>query len=68
MPHTIDADPGARSAEDPVRRWRREELERAGYPKTYAALLGNLEGIDLHVAVELVRTGCPLETALRILL
>jgi len=54
--------------EDPVRRWRREELERAGYPKTYAALLGNLEQIDLHVAVELVRKGCPFETALRILL
>jgi len=54
--------------EDPVRRWRREELERAGYPRTYAALLSNLEEIDLHVAVELVRKGCPLETALRILL
>jgi hypothetical protein len=68
MPRTIEADPGARSAEDPVRRWRRQELERAGYPKTYAALLSNLEEIDLHVAVELVRSGCPLETALRILL
>jgi hypothetical protein len=66
MPHTIEAP--APLEEHPVRRWRREELERAGYPKTYAALLGNLEGIDLHVAVELVRKGCPLETALRILL
>ncbi len=54
--------------ENPVRRWRREELQRAGYPATYAALLSNLEEIDLHVAVELVRRGCPLETALRILL
>ena len=54
--------------ESPVRRWRREELQRAGYPATYAALLSNLEEIDLHVAVELVRKGCPLETALRILL
>lgn len=56
------------SPEDPVRRWRREELQRAGYPTTYAALLSNLEEVDLHVAVELVRRGCPLETALRILL
>ena len=56
------------SPENPVRRWRREELQRAGYPATYAALLSNLEEIDLHVAVELVRKGCPLETALRILL
>jgi len=66
MPHTIEAPTPPQ--EDPVRRWRREELERAGYPKTYAALLGNLEEIDLHVAVELVLKGCPLETALRILL
>jgi hypothetical protein len=55
-------------AEDPVRRWRREELERAGYPRTYATLLSNLDQVDLHLAVELVRKGCPLETALRILL
>jgi hypothetical protein len=57
-----------RSSEDPVRAWRRAELERAGYPRTYAALLSNLDEVDLHVAVELVRKGCPLETALRILL
>ena len=54
--------------EDPVRRWRREELERAGYPRTYAVLLSNVDEVDLHVAVELARKGCPLETALRILL
>ena len=54
--------------EDPVREWRRLELERAGYPRTYAALLSNLDEVDLHVAVELVHKGCPLETALRILL
>ncbi|MGH2934773.1 MAG: hypothetical protein ACRDL2_09735 [Gaiellaceae bacterium] len=66
MPHTIDAP--APLEENPVRGRRREELERAGYPKTYAALLANLEEIDLHVAVELVRRDCPFETALRILL
>jgi len=54
--------------EDPVREWRRAELERAGYPRTYAALLSNVDEVDLHVAIELVRKGCPLETALRILL
>ena len=65
MPSAVDTEP---IPESPVRRWRREELERAGYPRTYAVMLSNLEEIDLHVAVELVHQGCPLETALRILL
>jgi len=66
MPSTL-ARPDA-VEENPVRRWRREELERAGYPKTYAALLSGIEEVDLHLAVELLRKGCPLETALQILL
>jgi hypothetical protein len=48
--------------------WRRDELVRAGYGKR-AALAIALDGkIDLHVAVDLIRAGCPERTALRILL
>ena len=52
---------------DPVRRWRFEELLRAGYgPAEAQALSGRLE-IDLHVAIDLVRRGCDPRTAVRIL-
>jgi hypothetical protein len=48
--------------------WRRDELLRAGYGKR-AALAIALDGtIDLHVATDLIRSGCPERTALRILL
>ncbi len=53
---------------DPVRRWRFEELVRAGYePAEALALSGRLE-IDLHVAIGLVRRGCNPRTAVRILI
>lgn len=51
-----------------VVRWRAEELERAGFEEREALKLALRPDIDLHVAVDLVRRGCPLETALRILL
>jgi hypothetical protein len=48
--------------------WRRDELLRAGYGKR-AALVIALDGtIDLHLATDLIRRGCPERTALRILL
>lgn len=48
--------------------WRRDELLRAGYGKR-AALVIALDGtIDLHLATDLIRHGCPERTALRILL
>ena len=51
-----------------VLNWRRDELLRAGYGKR-AALAIALDGrIDLHVAADLIRHGCPERTALRILL
>jgi len=52
---------------DPVRRWRLEELVRAGYDPADALVLSAREGIDLHVAIDLVRRGCPPRTAVRIL-
>ena len=51
-----------------VERWRAAELERAGYPADAAARLASRHDVDLHRAVELLESGCPLELALQILL
>ena len=48
--------------------WRFEELVRAGYDDHDAAELAHRPEVDLHMAVELVRRGCPSSTALRIIL
>ena len=56
------------TANDPVRRWRLDELIRAGYPPTDALLLSGRREVDLHLAARLLRRGCPAATALRILL
>ncbi len=50
-----------------ILRWRFDELVRAGYDIGSALLLASHVEIDLHDASELVRRGCPSETALRIL-
>jgi hypothetical protein len=51
-----------------IEHWRREALERGGYPPEAAAALARRHDIDLHVAVGLIARGCPPETALKILL
>ena len=51
-----------------ILRWRLDELVKAGYDIGSALLLASHVEIDLHDASELVRQGCPSETALRILL
>ena len=51
-----------------IERWRAEELERAGYDAETAATLAAHLDVDLHLAVELLRRGCPSDVALRILL
>jgi hypothetical protein len=51
-----------------VERWRAEELERNGYDHESAVELAARNDVDLHRAIELLRSGCPPETALRILL
>jgi hypothetical protein len=51
-----------------IQQWRAEELERAGYPVRAAAELAARHDVDLHLAVDLLRRGCPLEVALQILL
>ena len=53
---------------DRIVRWRSEELERAGYSADGSAALAARLDIDLHEAIDLVKSGCPAEIALRILL
>ena len=53
---------------DPVRRWREQQLERAGYPPLDALVLSGRSDIDLHGAMKLLQHGCPLRTALQILI
>jgi hypothetical protein len=53
---------------DDVHRWRVETLERAGYDAQTAELLARSPDVDIHFAADLLRRGCPKETARRILL
>lgn len=53
---------------DEVRRWRFEELVRAGYADDDAVELAFHLEVDLHSAIDLVRQGCPSSTAVRIAL
>jgi hypothetical protein len=51
-----------------VEHWRAEELVRAGYEPSDAIAMAARHDIDLHLAVELVQSGCPYETAIEILI
>lgn len=66
MPRSAIEEP--RLAPEPVWRWRLEQLKGAGYPPSQAQLLSRTPEVDLHLAVGLLEAGCPVETALRILL
>ena len=44
------------------------ELERAGYPVRDAKRLAARHDVDLHLAVDLIESGCSHELALEILL
>jgi hypothetical protein len=48
--------------------WRFEALTRAGYDASDALVLATRVEIDLHIATDLLTNGCPVSTALRILL
>ena len=63
--HELDA---LQTEEERVLSWRRESLLAAGYEARHALKLALRPEVDLHLAVRLRRTGCPRETALRILL
>lgn len=64
---TLDARMGW-TEEERVVAWRIEGLMRAGYDRYAAIELAERPRIDLHVAQDLLAKGCPVETALRILL
>ena len=51
-----------------VEQWRLDSLERAGYDAESAAVLAASPEVDLHLAVSLVKRGCPVELAVQILL
>jgi hypothetical protein len=48
--------------------WRFEALSKAGYEASDALVLATRVEVDLHVATDLLEQGCPVSTALRILL
>jgi hypothetical protein len=54
--------------QDPIRRWRLPRPTRAGCPLTDALVLSGRCRIDLRAAARLVQAGCPIETAMRIVL
>lgn len=58
----------ATTEDERVACWRLEQLVRAGYGEVEALLLAELGDVDLHVAADLLQRGCPVDTALRILL
>jgi hypothetical protein len=55
-------------ADEGVLGWRLEELIAAGYESGDALLLAAHAEVDLHLATDLPRRGCPHKTALHILL
>jgi hypothetical protein len=68
---TIEVEEAVRETEtedERVLRWRQSELLRAGYEERLALKLALRRHVDLHVATDLVRRGCPPDTAARILL
>jgi hypothetical protein len=50
-----------------VVQWRYDELVRAGWGQRDALFLAMHGGVDLHVACDLIRRGCPPQLARRIL-
>jgi hypothetical protein len=54
-------------SDEPVFRWRLERLEQAGYDQCSALELAGRFDVDLHVALDLRKQGCPSDTAARIL-
>jgi hypothetical protein len=64
----IESEEAAYYEKDQVSIWRCLELRRAGYGLQDSLLLAVSHEVDLHLAIDLPRRGCPHETALRILI
>ncbi len=63
------AEAGPRERElERVEEWRAEALKRAGYDRRAANTVAMRHDVDLHLAVDLLRRGCPQAVALEILL
>lgn len=58
----------AQTEDELVLDWRLEQLVRAGYDDRTASELAFRNDVDLHLATDLLRMGCPPEIALNILL
>ena len=64
----IAAETEVRDETEVIQAWRAEALERAGYDASVAAEIAARHDIDLHLATDLLASGCPAELALRIIL
>jgi len=66
---TVTKQPSDDRLDEPqmVLAWRAEALARAGYPAEEAFLLAERDDVDLHQAIYLLESGCPVGTAVRIL-
>jgi hypothetical protein len=69
MTPSLEIAPAPRPSEpDAILSWRLRVLDRAGYDDDAAVVLAKSRHVDLHAAVDLLERGCPVDTALRILL
>ena len=67
----VETDVLEENAPDPAARvlgWRIEQLIAVGFDSDAALVLALDRSVDLHEATELVRRGCPPQTAFRILI
>ncbi len=62
------AEPRVQDETQLIEAWRAEALERAGYLPSEAAEIAARHDVDLHLAVDLLKRGCPSDLALQILL
>jgi rRNA processing protein Krr1/Pno1 len=68
---TLETEADEENAPDPAARvlgWRIEQLIGVGFDSDDALALAFDRTVDLHEAIELVRRGCPPQTAFRILI
>jgi hypothetical protein len=68
MPAADVGSPTEHSEIERIERWRSAELERAGFSTAHAAQIAARHDIDLHFAVDLVKSGCPPDVAFSILI
>jgi hypothetical protein len=65
---SVQFETGGEKEVEAILQWRFDVLVRSGYDIASALVLASHVELDLHRASALVRRGCPIETALKILL